>query len=66
MKVIILIYFEKKYGFIYVFFKISNFVFNVICCKFGFFFIGECDFEYFVGIIICCNDWRLNVGGGLF
>ncbi|WP_149096554.1 GNAT family N-acetyltransferase [Paenibacillus terrae] len=53
---------EKKHRFIHTFPKINNPVSNVICRKLGFSFIGECDFEYPVGTIIRCNDWRLTVG----
>ncbi len=64
-KAITSIHSEKKHGFIHAFPKISNPASNAICRKLGFSLIGECDFEYPVGTTIRCNDWRLNVGGGL-
>ena len=53
---------EKKHKFIHAFPKVINPASNAICRKLGFSFIGECDFEYPIGTIIRCNDWRLTVG----
>ncbi|QOS78504.1 GNAT family N-acetyltransferase [Paenibacillus sp. JNUCC31] len=54
---------KKKHKFIHAFPKTNNPASNAICRKLGFSYIGECDFEYPVGTIIRCNDWRLSVGG---
>lgn len=61
-KAIASINYEKKHRFVHAFPKINNPASNAICRKLGFSFIGECDFEYPVGNIIRCNDWRLTVG----
>lgn len=53
---------EKKHRFVHAFPKINNPASNAICRKLGFSFNGECDFEYPVGTIIRCNDWRLTAG----
>ncbi|MWV47113.1 GNAT family N-acetyltransferase [Paenibacillus sp. HJL G12] len=52
---------EKKHKFIHAFPKINNPASNAICRKLGFSFMSECDFEYPIGTIIRCNDWRLTV-----
>lgn len=53
---------EKKHRSIHAYPKIINLASNAICRKLGFSLIGECEFEYPVGNIIRCNDWRLAVG----
>lgn len=52
---------EKKHRFVHAFPKINNIPSNAICRKLGFSFIGECNFEYPIGTMIRCNDWRLTV-----
>lgn len=56
---------EKKHDFIHAFPKINNPASNAVCRKLGFSLIEECDFEYPVGTIIRCNDWKLRVGDGI-
>lgn len=51
----------RKHRFIHAFPKITNPASNAICQTLGFQFMGECDFEYPIGTIIRCNDWRLAV-----
>jgi RimJ/RimL family protein N-acetyltransferase len=34
---------------------------NAICRKLGFTLMGEYDFEYPVGHLLRCNDWRLDL-----
>lgn len=53
---------EKKHKFIHAYPKINNPASNAICRKLGFSLVGECDFEYPIGTIIRCNDWKLTVG----
>ncbi|WP_029192540.1 GNAT family N-acetyltransferase [Paenibacillus harenae] len=61
-KAIASIHSEKKHRFIHAYPKINNPASNAICRKLGFSFIGECDFEYPIGTIIRCNNWKLTVG----
>jgi len=53
---------EKKHRFIHAYPKINNPASNAICRKLGFLLVGECDFEYPIGNLIRCNDWRLEIG----
>lgn len=59
VKAIANIHSEQKHKYIHAFPKISHPASNAICRKLGFTFMGECDFEYPLGTMIRCNDWRL-------
>jgi RimJ/RimL family protein N-acetyltransferase len=34
---------------------------NAICQKLGFTLVEECEFEFPVGNLMRCNDWRLDL-----
>ncbi len=56
---------EKKHRHLFAFPSVDNPPSNAICRKLGFELIGECDFEYPAGHVMCCNEWRLDLIEGL-
>lgn len=59
VKAIAMIHSEQKHRYIHAFPKVIHSASNAICRKLGFTLLGECDFEYPLGTMIRCNDWRL-------
>jgi RimJ/RimL family protein N-acetyltransferase len=53
---------EERHRFIHAFPSVTNPPSNAICRKLGFTLMGEYDFEYPVGNLLRCNDWRLDLG----
>jgi RimJ/RimL family protein N-acetyltransferase len=43
--------------------EVDNAASNAVCRRAGFELLGDCDFEYPVGHMIRCNDWRLDLTG---
>ena len=52
---------EDRYRFLHAFPSVDNAPSNAICRKLGFTLIEACEFEYPVGNILRCNDWRLDL-----
>ncbi|MDX3851097.1 GNAT family N-acetyltransferase [Streptomyces sp. AK02-01A] len=52
---------EKKHRYLHAFPSIGNPPSNAVCRKAGFTLRGECEFEYPVGHLMRCNDWRLDL-----
>jgi RimJ/RimL family protein N-acetyltransferase len=52
---------EERHRFMHAFPSVTNPASNAICRKLGFTLLGESDFEYPVGNLMRCNDWRLDL-----
>jgi RimJ/RimL family protein N-acetyltransferase len=52
---------ERKFRFLHAFPSIDNAPSNAICCKAGFMFREEVNFEYPPGNIMRCNDWYFDL-----
>lgn len=52
---------EQKHRYLHAFPSVDNPASNAICRKLNFSFISVCDFEYPLGSIMRCNDWRLEL-----
>lgn len=51
----------KKYRFLHAFPSIHNKASNAICKRLGFQFLRTCEFEYPVGHMMRCNNWRWDL-----
>jgi RimJ/RimL family protein N-acetyltransferase len=54
---------ENRHRFLHAFPSVDNAPSNAICRKLGFTLIEAHDFEYPLGHIMRCNDWRLDLFG---
>jgi RimJ/RimL family protein N-acetyltransferase len=52
---------EQKHRYLHAFPSVDNPASNAICRKLNFSLIAECNFEYPLGNIMHCNDWRLDL-----
>jgi RimJ/RimL family protein N-acetyltransferase len=52
---------EQKFRSVHAFPSIDNPASNAVCRKLSFSLIRECEFEYPPGIMMNCNDWRLEL-----
>jgi RimJ/RimL family protein N-acetyltransferase len=52
---------ENKHAFIHAFPSIHNPASNAICRKLNFKLEGPCKFEYPIGHLMHCNDWKLQL-----
>ncbi|WP_174887639.1 GNAT family N-acetyltransferase [Cohnella herbarum] len=52
---------QRKHRFIHAFPSIRNMASNAVCRKLNFTLAGPCEFEYPLGNIMECNDWRLEI-----
>jgi RimJ/RimL family protein N-acetyltransferase len=55
---------DGTHRFMHAYPSVDNPASNAICCKLGFAFHGEVDFEYPRGAHMRCNDWRLDLFAG--
>ncbi|MFN8538445.1 MAG: GNAT family N-acetyltransferase [Thermomicrobiales bacterium] len=56
---------EGKHRFMHAYPSVENGPSNAICRKAGFALVGEFEFEYPVGQMMRCNDWVLDLEGGV-
>jgi RimJ/RimL family protein N-acetyltransferase len=56
---------DRKRRFLHAFPSIDNAASNAICRKLGFRLVEECEFEFPPGNFMQCNDWRLDLFGGV-
>ena len=52
---------DGKHRFVHAFPAVENAPSNAICRKLGFTLVEECEFEFPIGNLMCCNDWRLDL-----
>jgi RimJ/RimL family protein N-acetyltransferase len=52
---------EHKHRYIHAFPSVTNPGSNSVCRRLGFELLGECDFEFPIGNMMRCNDWRLDL-----
>jgi RimJ/RimL family protein N-acetyltransferase len=52
---------QHRHRYLHAFPSTGNSASNAICRKAGFTLLGECDFEYPAGRLMCSNDWRLDL-----
>jgi RimJ/RimL family protein N-acetyltransferase len=52
---------DGRRRFLHAFPSVENAASNAICRKLGFTLLGECEFEFPVGNVMRCNDWRLDL-----
>lgn len=52
---------EREHRYLLAYPSVHNGASNAVCRKAGFELLGEGDFEYPVGHMMRCNEWRLDL-----